>query len=163
MHSRIGFCLKHLLFAVPLLTPITSYAQTQAELRDAIRNALPGEVTTGEMDSAIKAGVWDSNRRAVAISIIRASRPTILLVILKLASGRYKAIDISETEGANLGVLGIARWDAYDRVETTPVKWLPRNDGYFQVVVRTKASKNGKQYSMEDSRVITSDGTPIYR
>ena len=92
-----------------------------------------------------------------------ASKPTILFVFLKLDSDRYKAADVSGVEAANLGVLGVSRKTDYDRVETTPIEWLPRDDGRFQVVMRTRAWKAGQRYTVSEGLLIASDGTPLYR
>jgi len=84
-------------------------------------------------------------------------------VFLKLDSGRYKAADVSGVEAASLGVLGISKKADYDRVETTPIEWLPRDDGRFQVVMRTRAWKAGQRYTVSERLLITSGGTPLYR
>ena len=152
-------------FVFLLLLSIRFFAQPQNEptLQDAARNALPKEISTSEIVRAVNDGVWNSSRTAVAISINMASKPSILFVFLKLDSGRYKAADVSGVEAASLGVLGMSKKADYDRVETTPIEWLPRDDGRFQLVMRTRAWKAGQRYTVSERLLITSGGTPLYR
>ena len=70
-------------------------------------------------------------------------------------------IDVSGMEGANLGLIGPDR--RYDRVETTPLKWLHRDDGLFQIQMRTRAWKSGQRYTAAGTLVIKPDGTCVWQ
>ena len=73
-------------------------------------------------------------------------------------------MDVSGIEGVNLGVIGMTRRAAYDRVETTPIKWLPREDGLFQILVRTRAWKSGQRYTVSGApAIIKADGTVTWQ
>ena len=152
-------------FGSLLLVSIVVFAQPQNEraLEDAARNALPKEISASDIVKAVNGGVWNPSRTAVAISINLASKPSILFVFLRLESSQYKAVDVSRVEAANLGVLGISRKADYDRVETVPMEWIERDDGKVQVVLRTRAWKEGQRYTVSERLLIASDGTPLYR
>jgi hypothetical protein len=40
---------------------------------------------------------------------------------------------------------------------------VQRDDGLFQVIMRTRAWKSGKRYTVSEPLVIRADGTPLYR
>jgi hypothetical protein len=143
--------------------PLFAHPQSEPTLLDAARKALPNDIATTAIVKALDAGVWNSNRTAVAISIPATSKSSILFVFLKSNSGQYKAVDVSGVEAANLGVIGISRNTDYARVATTPVAWLHRDDGRFQVVMRTRAWKAGQRYSVSENLLLAPDGTPLYR
>jgi hypothetical protein len=126
------------------------------------RKALPHDISTNEIVRALGTGLWNSNRTAIAIGIPKP-KASLVFVFLRQTSGRYVAVDCSGVEGGNFGKLGIAGRAAYDRFETTPVEWLHRDDGMFQVVMRTRAWKSGKRYTVSEPLVIAADGTPLYR
>jgi hypothetical protein len=107
-------------------------------------------------------GLWNSNRTAIAIGIPKP-KASLVFVFLRQTGGKYLAADCSGVEGGNFGKLGIAGRAAYGRFETTPVEWLHRDDGMFQVVMRTRAWKSGKRYTVTEPLVVTADGTPLYR
>jgi len=70
---------------------------------------------------------------------------------------------VSGVEGGNLGVLGTGGRAAYERFETTPIEWLHRDDGRYMVVMRTRAWKGGRRYTVSENLLIAADGTPLYR
>ncbi len=129
----------------------------------AARKALPQDISTNEMVRALGAGVWNSNKTAVAIAIARP-KATLLFVFLRQTSGQYLAVDVSGMESCNFGYLGTAR-TGYDRFETVPVQWLPRDDGLFQVRMRTRAWKGGQRYTASGggTLVIKPDGTTLWQ
>jgi hypothetical protein len=129
----------------------------------AARKALPAEVSTNDIAKALEKGLWNSNRTAIAISINRVPKPSLIFVFLKQASGHYVAGNVSGVEGGNFGVLGASGRVGYERFETTPVEWLHRDDGRFQVVMRTRAWKAGRRYTVSENLLIDPDGTPLYR
>jgi len=73
------------------------------------------------------------------------------------------AVEASGVEGGNFGKLGIAGRSGYDRFETTPTQWLQREDGWFQDVMRTRAWKAGKRYTVSEKLLIKPDGTVLWR
>jgi hypothetical protein len=131
----------------------------KSKLMVAARRALP-QVSTNEIVRAIGDGLWNSNRTAVAIAIPKP-KGSPLFVFLRQTHGDYLAVDISRMEGANIGYLGPDRH--YDRVETTSLKWLHRDDGLFEVQARTRAWSSGRRYTASGTLVIKPDGTCLWR
>jgi hypothetical protein len=127
----------------------------------AARKALPQDISTNEVVRALGTGLWNSNRTAIAIGIPKP-KASLVFVFLRQTGGKYLAVDCSGVEGGNFGRLGAGR-AAYDRFETTPAEWLHRGDGMLQVVMRTRAWKSGKRYTVTEALVVTADGTPLYR
>src|SRR5262245_45234065 len=101
----------------------------ESKLMASVQRALP-QISTNEIARAISNGRWNSNRTAVAIAIPKP-KASLLFVFLRQTQGDYLAVDVSGMEGANIGYLGPVRH--YDPVETTPLKWLHRDDGLFQI------------------------------
>jgi hypothetical protein len=83
------------------------------------------------------------------------------LVFLRQTHGDYLAVDVSGMEGANFGYLGTTPRSGYDRFETTPLKWLHRDDGLFEIQMRTRAWRSGQRYTASGTLVIKPDGTCI--
>jgi len=128
------------------------------------RKALPQSITTNEMIKLLRAGLWNSNRTALAVSFPRP-RPeaSVIFVFLRQTSGTYLAVDASGVEGGLLGVLGSRGRKDYDRFETTPVEWLHQGDGRFQVVMRTTAWIAEKRYTRSENLLISQGGTVLWR
>jgi hypothetical protein len=99
---------------------------------------------------------------AVAISIARP-KASLIFVFRRQNGGKHLAVDVSGTEGVNFANFGDARRAGYDRFETTPIKWLDRDDGLFQIVMRTRAWKSNGRYTVSEPLVIRADGTPLWR
>lgn len=129
-------------------------------LLTAARKALPPKVSSNELAEALERGLWNSNKTAVAISI-RRTKASPVFVFLRSEDGSYLASDISQVEGANIGFIGPHA--KYERIETEPIQWLPREDGWFQIVVRTRAWRSGKRYTAAEPLIIRPDGTPLWR
>ena len=148
-----------------LIVPVLAVAQTQTDpaLLAASRKALPKDVATEDIVKALNGGLWNANRTAISISINRVPKPSLIFVFLKNSAGHYTAGDISGVEDRNIGVWGICPRSCYDRFETTPIKWLSRDDGRFQVEMRTTAWKGNQRYEMNEPLVIDPDGTPLGR
>ncbi|MBI3852366.1 MAG: hypothetical protein HY298_19085 [Verrucomicrobia bacterium] len=123
----------------------------------AARKSLPQDIATNEVVRVLQTGLWNSNRTAVAISLSKP-KASIIFVFLRQTNGTYLAVDARGVEAGNFGKLGIAGRAGYDRFETTPIQWLPREDGWFQVVMRTRAWKAGKRYTVSEPLTIRSDG-----
>jgi len=116
---------------VLIFAGVAAFAQSRTDpaLFATARKALPPDLSTNAITKALDAGLWNSNRTALAISISRLPKPTVIFVFLKQASGEYLASDVSAVEGGNFGVLGVSGRNGYDRFETMPVEWLHRDDG----------------------------------
>ena len=138
--------------------------QVDTALLAAAQKAMPRGVTTNELVSVLQAGLWNSNRTAVAVSIAQPhSKSSLVFVFLHQNNGTYLAVDARGVEGGNLGKLGIARRAGYVRFETTPTEWLHREDGRLQVVMRTRAWKDGKRYTVSEPLLIGRNGTVLWR
>ena len=127
----------------------------------AARRALPQVISTNEIVRALGTGLWNSNKTAVAVAIARP-KASLLFVFLRQTSGQYLAVDVSGMEGCNFGHLGTAR-AGYDRFETTPVQWWHRDDGLFEVQMRTRAWNQGQRYATSQTLVIKPDGTCLWQ
>jgi hypothetical protein len=147
-----------------LATVCTTLAQPRLDdgLIVAARKALPQDISTNVIVRALGTGLWNSNKTAVAI-VITKPKASLIFVLLRQTSGKYLAVDVGAVEGGNFGKLGTAGRAGYDRFETTPVEWLYRDDGMFQVVMRTRAWKLGKRYTVLEPLIIRPDGTPLWR
>jgi hypothetical protein len=107
----------------------------------AARRALPMSVDDAQIAAALEKGLKHPTGSAIAMAI---------------------AADVSQVETANFGVWGRKRSE-YDRYETTPVEWLSREDGLLQVVMRTRAWREGQRYTMNHPLLIKTDGTVLFR
>jgi hypothetical protein len=164
---RCAYMTRSLLIAyvVLLASEIAAFGQAYIDqnLVAAARKALAAEVSTNDVAKALEKGLWNSNRTAIAISINRVPKPSLIFVFLRQSNGHYLAGNVSGVEGGNFWVLGTSGRAGYERFETTPVEWLHRDDGRFQVVMRTGAWKSGRRYTVSERLVIDPDGTPLYR
>jgi hypothetical protein len=137
-------------------------ARVTETLLASARNVVPQDITTNELLRVLQAGLWNSNRTAVAVSFPRQNA-SVIFVFLQQTNGTYLAVNASGVEGGNLGVLGSRGRKDYDRFETTPVKWLYRDDGRFQVVMRTRAWRSGRRYTVSEPLLISPNGTVLWR
>lgn len=144
------------------ITPASAANRPSFEpaLRAAIGNAAVPEAA---FTRAIKTALWNTNQSAVAITVA-ARHPTasLVYVLIRRPDGHYRPVDVSPVESGNFGKLGRDRTE-YTRFETVPVKWLPRDDGCLQVVIRTRAWDGRKRYTVSEPLVIRADGTPVWR
>jgi hypothetical protein len=127
----------------------------------AAQNAMPVEIATNQWTRALESGLWNSNRTAIAVSITQP-KASVVFVFLRQTNDTYLAADASGVEGGNFGKLGRSRTE-YERFETTPVEWLHREDGWFQVRMRTRAWRDGQRYTVSEPLLIKPDGTVLYR
>ena len=143
-----------------LTTAFAAFAKPPVEekLMTSARRAVPRDISTNEIIRAISSGLWNSNKTAVAVAIPKP-KASLLFVFLRKAHGEYLAVDVSSLEGANIGYLGPDR--RYDRIETTPLKWLHRDDGLFQIQMRTRAWASDQRYTAAGTILIKPDGTCI--
>jgi len=155
---RIGLLgLLATVFGALAANPLDGHLVTTA------REALPRDISTEEIERALNRGLWNPDRTALAIAIPNP-KASVLIVFLRQPSGRFLAVDVSGMEGRNFGFLGTRRED-YDRFETVPVEWLRRDDGLFQVRMRTRAWKGKQRYTAHGGGtcVIQPDGTALWQ
>jgi hypothetical protein len=141
---------------------LASASRVPETLLASARKALPQDIRTNEMIRVLEAGLWNSNRTAVAVSFSRP-KASVIFVFLQQTNGTYLPVDASGVEGGNLGVLGSHGRKDYDRFETTPVEWLYREDGRFQVVMRTRVWRAARRYTVSEPLLISRSGTVLWR
>lgn len=130
-------------------------------MRAAVRNEVPADVNDSQISAALEKSLQRPDGAAVALVIPRAG-PSIVLVLIRKADEGYLASDVSHVENLAFGYWGRKRKE-YERWETTPVEWLPREDGQLQVLIRTRAWRNGQRYTAAEPLLIKPDGTPFFR
>ena len=125
----------------------------QTDLIAAARRALPASISTNDITKALAAGLWTSNRTAVAIGLTNSTNPN-AWVFLSMTSGQFLAVDVS-LAGLGISQIGDAPRSAYERLEVTPLQWLPRRepqDTTLMIMMRTRAWRDGQRY--QASRVL---------
>jgi hypothetical protein len=108
-------------------------------------------------DSAL----WNADKTAAVAATSEASG-TRVTAYLRQQDGTFLEIDLSAAENGNFGKLG-QRPTEYDRFETKPTKWLPRQDDLFQVSIQTQAWRAGQRYTVSEPLIFRPDGTVIWR
>jgi len=146
-----------LLQGVHAASPIS----TTDPLHRAARSAAPADVTDTQLATALANGLKHPDGAAVAMAVPR-SEASLTLALIRRPDGRYLVADVSQVESANFGVWGRRRHE-YDRYETEPVQWLPRDDGLLQVSMRTRAWRNGQRSTVAEPLIIKPDGTVLFR
>ena len=131
-------------------------------LLGAARKALPVDISTNEIARVLNAGLWNPEKTAVAVSFARPEA-SLVFVFIRRGPGKYQAVDVSGVEGGNFGKLGIAGRKGYERFETTPIRWMQRDDGLYFVEIRTRAWKSGKRFTVSEPMLISTNGTPLWR
>ena len=125
-------------------TPSFSFANSASTVTDVPLSAL-----------------WNHDRTA-AVSTLKKHKGTQLFVFLKRDEQLLK-LDISHVEGMNLGKLGRHRLNDYDRVESTAIKWVARDDDKFQIIIQTRAWKNGNRMTVSEALVFNRSGQVYWR
>ena len=155
---------RSVIVLVPLLA-LFSATQAQQDLSSSLlavaRSVAPVEVEDSELAAAIESGLWNPDRSAIA-TVIPRSEASVILVYLRQSDGSFLATDASGVESGNFGFFGRPRSD-YERFETEPIEWRQRDDGRFQVVMRTRAWRMGQRYTVAEPLLIDPDGTVLYR
>jgi hypothetical protein len=136
-------------------------SRVDSALFAAAQKSMPREIATNQLVTALSAGLWNSNRTAVAVSIARP-QASVVFVFLRQTNDTYLAVDASGVEGGNFGKLGRRRSD-YERFETTPVEWVYGQDGRFMVWMRTRAWRGGQRYTVSEPLHISTNGTVLWR
>lgn len=127
----------------------------------AARKVVPGEVPASELRQAVQGGLWNTARTAV-VFVLSRPKGSQVVVLLHPPDGACLAVDVSRVEEGNFGKLGRPRTE-FSRYETTPVRWLSREDGLFQVRLRTRAWRGGQRFTVSEDLLLRSDGTVLYR
>ena len=105
--------------------------------------------------------LWNHDRTA-AVSTLKKHKGTQLFIFLK-RDEQIEKLDISHVEGMNLGKVGRQRLKDYDRVESTPIEWVTRDDDKFQINIQTRAWKNGNRMTVSEPLVFDSLGQVYWR
>jgi hypothetical protein len=143
---------------------VTGESRLDAALLAAGQKAMPGEIATNHLIRALETGLWNSNRTAVVVSVSQQHpKESVVFVFLRQPDGTYLAADASRVEAGNFGKLGLLPRTDYKRFETTPIEWLHRDDGLFQVRIRTRAWRDGQRYTVYEPLIIRPDGVVLYR
>ncbi len=140
---------------------LAAESRVDAALFAAAQRAMPRGIATNQLVRALESGLWNSNRTALAVSITQP-KASVIFVFLRQTNRTYVAADSSLVEDGNFGKLGRPRTD-YERFETIPVEWLHRDDGFFQVLMRTRAWRHGRRYTVSEPLVISPQGRALYR
>jgi hypothetical protein len=140
-----------------------AFAQVPTEEAEftAARRAAPPSILDPDIRAAIQTGLSHPEGKVRAISIARKEGTFILVLICK-SDGTCVAADASNVELANFGYFGRPRGE-YERFETLPTRWLPRTDGLLQVLIRTRAWRDGQRYTVSEPLIIKPDGTVLFR
>lgn len=91
--------------------------------------------------------LWNAEK-TLAIDTQKQDRKNKITIYMQFGQDLLEEIDISQVEGMNLGKLGLYRSNYYDRIETTPIAWINRDDGKFQVDIQTRVWKNGQRQTV---------------
>jgi hypothetical protein len=105
--------------------------------------------------------LWNTDKSA-AVAAIPSISGTRVTAYLQQQDGTFLEIDLSAVERRNFGKLGRLSTE-YDRFETKPVAWLPRQDGLLQVKIQTQAWRTGRRYTVWEPLILRRDGTVLWR
>jgi hypothetical protein len=127
-------------------------------MQSALQNA---GLSASEIARASRAALANRHKSAVAVAVHRPQR-SLVLVLLRQVNGEYHTVDVSAVEDGNFAKLGFPRF-RYDRFETQPVEWLHRDDGSFQVTIRTRAWQSRQRFTASEPVIVRPDGTLLWR
>ncbi len=94
--------------------------------------------------------IWNTDKTAYA-SCSNGVIPTCQVVV------RGTKVDVSHVTYSNLGKLGIATADEYQKIVTKPISWLKNTTDIQMVEFKTHAWLNGKRYTVTEP-VLVKDG-----
>lgn len=100
---------------------------------------LAGFVSTATASQPPNSALWNADRTA-AVTAARGESGTRVTAFLKQQDGSFLEVDLSGAEDGSFGKLGRGQAE-YDRFETKPIAWLPRQDNLLQVVIQTQARR----------------------
>ena len=141
-----------------VLATCAASAEGESTFQTALRTA---KISREELSHASHVARWKSDKSAAVVAFHRR-HGSLVLVLLRQPDGKFRVVDVSRVEDGNFSKLGFPRSRA-ERFETSPVEWLPRDDGLLQVVVRTRAWQSGKQNTASEPLIIRPDETPLWR
>ena len=127
----------------------------------ASATVLFGYALAASADPPPDSALWNSDKSA-AVAATPGASGTRLVAYLLQQDGTFLEVDLSALEGGNFGKLG-QRPTEYDRFETKPIAWLPRQDGLLQVTIQTQAWCAGQRYTVSEPLIIRPDGSVIWR
>ena len=127
----------------------------------ALVTLLVGYALAASANPPPDSALWDADRTAAVAAISEASG-TRVTAYLHQQDGTFLEISLSAVEGGNFGKLG-RRPAEYDRFETKPIKWIPRQGGLFQVSIQTQAWRAGQRYTVTEPLIFRPNGTVIWR
>jgi hypothetical protein len=146
-----------------IIALLAAAAVAETSFNTALRSsASKFHLTAGEIQIAAQTAVWNEPRNAAAITLPR-QKGVLALVLLKQPGGDYLTVDVSQVEAANLGKLGLKGRRVYERIETTPLEWLSREDGHLQITFRTRAWSGGQRYTVTEPLLLTVNGKVSWR
>ena len=125
--------------------------------------AVPSRVGRSALDQGLKGMLRHPNGNDLALGF-RGEGDSFVVVFLLQANGSYLAVDVSQVERANIGVVGPNR--TYLDVQTNPIEWLtrPEGDDSVQIRLQTRAQDlSGQLYRPTEPLIITRDGRPLWR
>lgn len=122
---------------------------------------LAGFVPTAAAGQPPDSALWNADRTA-AVTATPDESGTRVTAFLKQPDDSFLEIDLSGAESGNFSKLG-RRQAEYDRFETKPIAWLPRQDGLLQVRIQTQAWRAGRRYTVSEPLIIRRDGTVLWR
>jgi len=123
---------------------------------------VPPRVSAEALDEGLKGIVRHPNGIDLAAGF-KGDKGSFVVVFLRQASGSYLAVDVSQVEQRNIGVIGPFR--AYRDVHTVPTEWLPdRANGAVQLWLQTRAwDMTGQRYLSREPLIISREGNPWWR
>lgn len=119
-------------------------------------------MSAGALDEGLKGVLKDPRGVDLAIGV-KGLRQSFVVVFLRQASGSYLAVDVSQVEQNNIGVIGSGR--SYRDVDTLPTGWLPPEpDDAVRIWMQTWAwDMTGQRYGTKEPLLITREGRPGWR
>jgi len=146
-----------LLVTLMVVFDVRAQSSPDASLFAAARTALPSSISAVEIREAMDAGLWNGSRTAVAICLPKQKVPA-AWVFIRQPGGNFLSVDVSK-EGLGIGRIGIAPQSAYERLELAPVAWPQGDAEMLTIIMRTRAWKAGRRYTISKPLWIRQDGT----
>jgi len=91
--------------------------------------------------------LWNNEKSAIAFCVSEPESRCFIVV-------DESAIDVSQVENANIGKLGIAPKEKYERVITFPAKWLRSKTNEYMVSFTTKAWLSGQRHTVTEPVLV---------
>jgi hypothetical protein len=120
-----------------------------------------GYAFSAAADPPPDSALWNSDKSA-AVAATPGTSGTRVTAYLQQQDGTFLEVDLSAVESGNFGKLG-QRPTEYDRFETKPTAWLPRQDDLLQVTIQTQAWRANQRYTVSEPVIIRPNGSVIWR